>query len=122
MISSPMRLLIVDDNIDSADSLGILLRLHQFDVQVAYDGASALSAALATTPDAMLVGLGMRRMDGFRLAEFVRREESLQKTLLVAVTGYGGGAVEEAVRVAGFHHYLLKPVETGQLLDLLRGA
>jgi len=122
MASDSTRLLIVDDNIDAADSLGILLRLHQFDVQVAYDGASALSAALATTPDAMLVDLGMPQMNGFRLAELIRREESLRKTLLIAVTGYGGGAVEDAVRVAGFDHYVLKPFDLHQLLALLRGA
>jgi YesN/AraC family two-component response regulator len=70
----------------------------------------------------MLVDLGMPGMDGFRLAEFVRREESLQRTLLVAVTGYAGAAVEEEAQAAGFDHYLLKPVAIHQLLDLLRSA
>jgi len=122
MESDSLRLLVVDDNHDAADSLGLLLGFHDFNVQVAYDGAAALSAALAVAPDVMLVDLGMPRMDGFRLAELVRREESLQKTLLVAVTGYGGGAIEEAVRVAGFDHYLLKPVDLEHLLNLLRSA
>jgi DNA-binding response OmpR family regulator len=116
------RLLVVDDDHDSADSLRLLLGLHHFDVQVAYDGVSALSAALAAPPDAMLVDLSMPRMDGFRLAELVRREQSLQNTLLVAVTGHGGNAIEEAVRVAGFDYYLLKPFDICRLLDLLRGA
>ena len=116
------RLLVVDDNHDAADSLGLVLNLHHFDVHAAYDGVSALSAALAAPPDAMLVDLSMPRMDGFRLAELVRREQSLRHTLLVAVTGYGGGQVQEAVRVAGFDHYLLKPVEINQLLNVLRSA
>jgi CheY-like chemotaxis protein len=116
------RVLIVDDNADAADCLSLLLGLHRFNVQVAYNGASALSAALAAPPDAMLVDLGMPLMDGFRLAELVRCEESLRETLLVAVTGYGGGQVQEAVRVAGFDHYLLKPVEINQLLNVLPSA
>jgi CheY-like chemotaxis protein len=120
--SDPIRLLVVDDNHDAADSLGFLLRSYHFDAQVAYDGISALSAALTVPPDAMLVDLRMPEMDGFRLAEFVRREESLRKTLLIAVTGLAGPAVEQAVRDAGFDHYLLKPVPIGQLLSLLRGA
>src|SRR5262245_49296144 len=100
-MAGSLRLLVVDDNHDAADSLGLVLGFY-FDVDVTYDGASALSAALAVPPDAMLVDLSMPHMDGFRLAELVRREQSLQKTLLVAVTGHGGAAVEEAVRVAGF--------------------
>jgi CheY-like chemotaxis protein len=121
-VPNQFRVLIVDDNLDAADCLSLLLGLHHFNVQVAYDGASALSAALASPPDAMLVDLGMPRMDGFRLAELVRREHSLRNTLLVAVTGYGGGAIEESVRVAGFDHYLLKPFDICRLLDLLRDA
>jgi CheY-like chemotaxis protein len=100
------RLLVVDDNHDAADSLGL----------------SALSAALSLPPDAMLVDLRMPGMDGFRLAEFVRREESLRKTLLIAVTGLAGPAIERPVWAAGFDHYLLKPVTVYQILDLLRGA
>jgi CheY-like chemotaxis protein len=123
MESNSLRVLVVDDYHDAADSLSQVLGLHdEFTVQVAYDGTSALSAALALPPDAMLVDLGMTGMNGFQLAELVRREESLRKTLLVAVTGYGGGAVREAVRVAGFDYYLLKPFDVNSLLAVLRSA
>jgi CheY-like chemotaxis protein len=121
-VTDQCRFLIVDDDHDAADSLGLVLGSYDFDAQVVYDGVSALSAALSSPPDVMLVDLGMRGMDGIRLAEFVRREESLQKTLLVAVTGYASAAVEEAARAAGFDHYLLKPVPIGRILGLIRST
>jgi CheY-like chemotaxis protein len=106
-----LRLLVVDDNRDAADSLAMLLGLWGHEPRVAYDGQTALRAARAEPPDAVLLDLGMPGLDGYDLAR------DLRPAALIAVTGYADTAHRERAEAAGFHHFFVKPVD----LDALRG-
>jgi DNA-binding response OmpR family regulator len=106
-----LRLLVVDDNRDAADSLAMLLGLWGHQPRVAYDGETALRAARAEPPDAVLLDLGMPGLDGYDLAR------DLRPAALIAVTGYADTAHRERAAAAGFDHFFVKPVD----LDALRG-
>lgn len=113
-----LRILVVDDNFDAADSLAILLKMWGHEVQVAYDGASALQTALSYLPAVILLDIALPKIDGFQLARRFRQEAELKEAVLIAVTGYG----DEGHRVqweGAFDHYLIKPVETDHLQALL---
>jgi CheY-like chemotaxis protein len=113
-----LRVLVVDDDRDAADSSFALARLWGHDVRVAYAGAAALAMAAADPPDVMLLDIAMPGMDGLRLARQLRRTTRFRDTVLVAVTGY---ADEGHVRrcAGAFDYYLIKPVEPTTLQKLL---
>jgi signal transduction histidine kinase/ActR/RegA family two-component response regulator len=113
------RILVVDDNRDSADSLALLLRLTGHAVQVAYDGRAALEAALAGSPEVVFLDIGLPGMDGHEVARRLRAQGGMEGALLVAVSGYG--QEEDRVRSleAGFDHHLVKPVEPEAVQALL---
>jgi len=119
MTATSLRLIVVDDNHDAADSLAMVLRLHDHEVLVAYDGRSALQAARAFPPDAMLIDIVMPHMDGLRLAQLVRQEPALDQTTLIAVTGHTDSRINQRARLVGFDHFLLKPCAVSDLLVLL---
>jgi DNA-binding response OmpR family regulator len=119
MSATALRLIVVDDNRDAADSLAMLLRLHHHDVWVCYEGRAALQAARACPPDAMLIDIVMPDVDGLGLARLVRQEPALEPTLLIAVTGHTTDRVKRLAREAGFDHFLLKPFDVSKLLALL---
>jgi CheY-like chemotaxis protein len=115
------RVLVVDDNADSAETMAEILKLWGHDVQTAHDGPGALEAARAHQPDAVLLDLGLPVMDGFETARRLR-QQGLEAALLVAVTGFG--AAEDRLRTAeaGFDSHLTKPVSPEALRAvLLRG-
>jgi CheY-like chemotaxis protein len=113
----PLRILVVDDNRDAADSLCLLLRMWAFDVRVAYDGQEALAAAHAYRPDCLLSDIGLPGIDGYHLAERVRRDEALKGVTLVAVTAY---ADEARAKAAGFDHHFVKPPDPQAVEAMLR--
>ena len=113
------RILVVDDNHDSADTLGALLQLAGYSVEIAYDGASSLAAADQFHPQAVLLDIGMPEMDGYAVASQLRRRPDGDKTLLVAITGWGQPSDKQQALAAGFDHHLTKPVNPTTLLDLL---
>jgi CheY-like chemotaxis protein len=113
-----LRVLVVDDNRDAADSLAMLATLWGYDARRAYDGAAALRSALTNPPDVVLMDIGMPRMDGFRLARLLRRPARLVDALLVAVTGYADEA-HRRLGAAAFDHYLVKPIEPTTVERLL---
>ncbi len=113
------RLLVVDDNRDAADSLALLLRLHGVEVLVAYDGASALEKVRAFRPEIALLDLGMPGLDGFQVASRIRKERDLDGVVLVALTGWGQPEHRRQSSEAGFDHHLVKPVELGDLRQLV---
>ncbi len=115
-----LRVLVVDDDHDAADSLCTLLRLWGHGNRVAYSGAAALVTAAAYRPDALLLDLAMPGMNGLWLARRLRRHPSLQGLLLIAITGYGDDAHRQLGMEAGFDHFLVKPVDPVALEDLLR--
>jgi CheY-like chemotaxis protein len=114
-----LRVLVADDNRDAADVLSILVKLWGHDARQAYDGAAALQMAAAYQPDVLLLDIAMPKMDGFQLAQRLRRQARFQDTLLIAITGYAEEAHRLLGEEAGFDLYLSKPVEPSTLEILL---
>jgi CheY-like chemotaxis protein len=113
------RVLVVDDNADSADTLCRLLRSSGFDAQTAYDGPSALAAADATTPDAVVLDIGLPGLSGYDVARQIRQRPWGRRPLLIALTGWGQDAERARTAEAGFDHHLVKPVTFDALLAIL---
>ncbi len=118
-LSPTLRVLVVDDNHDAADSLGMLLQYLGADVRVAYDGPSALAAARTYQPSLALLDIGMPGMDGYELARQIRKEPSLQSLTLIALTGWGQAEDRRRSRAAGFNDHLVKPANAETLQNLL---
>lgn len=114
-----LRVLLVEDDKDAARSLAMLLRLKGCEVSVARDGRSAIAAAQAEPPDVALLDIGLPDMDGYQVARELRALPGLERTRLVAVTGFGQEEDRRRSREAGFEHHLVKPVEPEALQELL---
>jgi PAS domain S-box-containing protein len=114
-----LRVMVVDDNWDAADSLAMLLRLTGHEVQTAHDGASALSAAGAFHPAVIFLDIGLPGMDGYQVAERMRRQPELAGVVLVALTGYGQEEDRRRSQAVGFDYHLVKPADPQQVLELL---
>jgi len=112
------RILVVDDSVDSAESLAKVLRVLGHVVHTAYDGQSALEAARLNAPDIVMLDIGMPRMDGFEVARRMRNDPALKDVFLVALTEYGQDEDRRQSQKSGFNAHLVKPV----LLDHLRGV
>lgn len=115
------RVLVVDDNIDAAETLADALRLHGHDVRVAYDGPAALTVLSTFEPHVALLDIGLPVMDGYALAGELRAAIG-GRLLLVAITGYGQPSDVARAREAGFHHHFTKPVDMDGLIALLDGT
>jgi CheY-like chemotaxis protein len=115
----PMRILIVEDNEDAAQSLALLLELGGHAVETAPDGPAALAKVAASMPDAILVDIGLPGMSGYEFAQAVRRDFKAQSALLVAVSGYGSPEDKAKSARSGFDAHLVKPVDFRALLALL---
>jgi signal transduction histidine kinase len=115
----PRRILIVDDNVDSAKSLAALMTYLGHDVQVAHDGRDALLVARACPPDVILLDIGLPGMDGLEVARRVRNDLGMDQVLLVAMTGYGQMEDRRRSQQAGFNAHLVKPVALDRLNELL---
>jgi len=114
-----IRVLVVDDVRDSADSLSRLLTLDGHDVHTAYDGAQALAEAAAFPPDVILLDLGLPDRNGFEIAAELRADPSFRDVMLVALTGWGQPEDRRRSSEAGFDHHLVKPVEVDALRNIL---
>jgi len=117
--SSSLRVLVVDDNADSAAGLAILLEMTGNEVRTAHDGVEALGAADRFRPDVVLLDIGMPKMDGYEVARTIRRQPWAERTVLIAVTGWGEASDRLRSGEAGFDHHLVKPVDIGGLMELL---
>ncbi len=120
--NSPRRILVVDDNVDTAQSMALLLRLKGHQVEVAHDGPAALEAARSFEPEVVLLDIGLPGLDGYEVAKRLREEARLAKALLVALTGYGQEEDRRRARYAGFDHHFTKPVDPTVLYKLISGA
>jgi CheY-like chemotaxis protein/two-component sensor histidine kinase len=114
-----LRILIVDDNRDAADSLAMLLRTTGNDIRTAYDGLEAVQVANEFQPEVVLLDIGLPKIDGHEVAQRLRREPWAQHTCLIAVTGWSDETDRARSRAAGFDHHLVKPLDTGHLAQLL---
>jgi len=107
----PRRILVVDDNVDTAESMAFLLRLKGHEIRVAHSGLTAIDAALSFAPEIVLLDIGLPGLDGYQVARKLRRHPSLAGAILVALTGYGQEEDRRLAREAGFDHHLTKPVD-----------
>jgi CheY-like chemotaxis protein/two-component sensor histidine kinase len=115
------RVLVVDDNVSSAQSLAMVVKLDGHEVQVAHDGAGALEAVRRFRPEVVLMDIGLPGMDGYEVARRLRQDAELAAgiALLVAVTGYAEDEARRRSREAGFDHHLVKPVDPDGVLALV---
>jgi len=107
---SPRRVLVVDDNVDAARALGLLLEQMGHDVQVAHDGLAALEAARGNRPEIVLLDITMPGVDGLGVVRRLRQDPRFEQVPFVAVTGRGSEEDRRASREAGFDEHLVKPV------------
>lgn len=114
-----LRILVVDDNQDTAQSMGELLEILGHQTKVAYDGPKAVELAIAFKPDLVLLDIGLPVVDGYEVARRMRQEESLRDATLIALTGYGRDEDREKAREAGFDKHFTKPIELDALQKLL---
>ncbi len=113
------RILVVDDNADSANGLARLLKLLGHHVHTAHDGLDAISIARTYRPDVVLLDIGLPDMDGYEVARRLRKQETCKDSIIVAISGYGQAEDRRRGREAGFNHHLVKPVDQDVLLTLL---
>jgi len=113
------RVLVVDDNIDSADSITSLLEASGHDVKVAYSAEKALEMAAEYQPEIMLLDIGLPEMDGYEVAKRLRQNLQLKDLRLIALTGYGQDSDRQRSREAGFDAHVIKPVDLQTLSELL---
>lgn len=121
-IPSPLRVVVVDDNRDAADTLAMLVTGLGSTVRVAYDGPTALEILPVFEPQVVLLDLGMPLMDGYAVARRIRQSPTGTGIVLVAVTGWGEEKDQHRTRDAGFDHHLIKPVRVDALSALLTGV
>nr|WP_261345011.1 response regulator [Lignipirellula cremea] len=114
-----LRVLVVDDNVDAAQTLGLLLEASVHDVRTAYDGLSAVKTAVDFRPNVVLLDIGLPGLDGFEVAKRLRKDSSLDGVVLVAMTGYGQATDKLRSQDAGFNHHLVKPADFGKVQEIL---
>jgi len=114
-----LRVLVVEDNKDAADSLRVLLELFGYAVQVAYTGTAGAEAAAAFGPDVILCDIGLPGLDGYKLAAQLRQNPATAKARLIALTGYGTDEDRRRSKEAGFEAHLTKPADPTALRALL---
>jgi PAS domain S-box-containing protein len=114
-----LNVLVVDDNVDAAETLGLLLAAHGHEVVVEHEPLRALERARRSAPDVCLLDIGLPGMDGHELARRLRAQPETASSVLVAITGYGQQQDRDAAFAAGFQHHLVKPVDVDALVRLL---
>jgi CheY-like chemotaxis protein len=117
--SECLRVLVIEDNRDTADMLCLLLEAGGHEVAVAYTGPEGVRAALALRPDAVLCDIGLPGLDGWGVARALRADPATADTHLIAVTSYGEDNDRQRSLDAGFDLHLVKPVDPADLLGLL---
>ena len=118
-VEDRIRVLLVEDNRDLADSFRILMETLGHEIHVAREGMAGLDAARARPFDMILVDIGLPGMSGYEVARRLRVEPVTAKAVVVAVSGYGRDEDKREARAAGFDHYLVKPIDPGALQNLL---
>jgi CheY-like chemotaxis protein len=115
--TNSLSVLVVDDNEDAADSLGMILRVWGYGVRVAYNGKKALEVASTMAPDCILLDINMPEWDGYTVADKIRQRPAMQAVKLVALTAYSDEAHIKKMAQVGFNYYLNKSCT---LLDIRR--
>ena len=118
-ITAPLRVLVVDDNVDTVLSFSMLLRASGHDVCTAHDGPAGVQAAIDYGPDVVLLDIGLPGLNGYEVAKQIRKHAKLRDVVLVALTGYGQDSDRQTSLEAGFNHHLVKPASFEQLKLIL---
>jgi PAS domain S-box-containing protein len=118
----PRRILVVDDNRDSADSSALLLQMLGYEVRSAYDGEEAIDAAAQFRPDVVLLDIGMPKLNGYDVCRFLRKQPWGREMIIIALTGWGQEDDRRRTDEAGFDHHMVKPVDPRVLMALLASA
>jgi DNA-binding response OmpR family regulator len=116
------KILVVDDSIDSADSLALLLADEGYQVRMAADAAEAMREAAEFHPDTVILDIGLPEVSGYEVARRIRREPWGGAVRLVALTGWGQEEDRRRSREAGFDEHVMKPVDPALLLSMLRAS
>jgi len=120
-LGQSLRVLVVEDNVDAADSLSLLLRLYGHEVQVARTGPTALEMASASRPDLVLLDIGLPGMDGYQVAKHLREKPEFKDVMLCALTGFTPSEADRhRQQKTGFNHYYVKPLDMAKLLELFK--
>jgi CheY-like chemotaxis protein len=126
MTSTPnderLRIVIIEDNQDAADSLRMLLELLGHEVRVAYSGPDGVRIAREWVPAVVLSDIGLPGLDGFGVAQELRRDKATANAHLIAITAYGDEDYRRRARESGFDHFLTKPMSSDTLQRLLASA
>src|SRR5215210_518027 len=117
--AAPRRILVADDNADSASSMALLLEILGNEVRTAFDGLEAVEVAAAFRPDVILLDIGMPRLDGYDACRRIREQPWGRDVVLIALTGWSQEEDVRQSRDAGFDHHLVKPVEPATLEKVL---
>jgi two-component system, chemotaxis family, CheB/CheR fusion protein len=120
--SEARRILVVDDNVDAAESLTTLLRVYGHDARMVHDGPAALELAPSFLPSVVFLDIGMPGMDGYEVARRLRQMPGGQDALLVAVTGFGREEDRQRSQEAGFDRHVTKPLDPGMLSSLISAS
>jgi CheY-like chemotaxis protein len=115
-----LRVLIVDDNVHAAESLGMIVKLWNHDAKVSFDGPEAVELAEKYRPQVVLLDIGLPGMDGYSVARSIRSQSETDGVVLVAMTGYGREEDVQRSKSSGFDHHLVKPIDFTELQELLR--
>lgn len=117
--SQPLRILVVDDNVDTVLSFSMLLKASGHEVKTAHDGPTAVKLAVEYVPDVVLLDIGLPGLNGYEVAKQIRKEPTLKNVVLVALTGYGQESDKHASTEAGFNHHLIKPARIAEVRQIL---
>jgi len=113
------RVLVVDDNVDAAETLAMIMKLSGHEVQSVHHGLAALEASRTFRPHVVLMDIGLPRMDGYEVARRLRRMPDMSNTLLIALTGYAQDDDRRRSQEAGFNFHLAKPVDSRKLQEII---
>jgi hypothetical protein len=113
------RILVVDDNVDAAQCLGLMLSQLGHDVRILHDGLEAVEAGRNVSPDLVFLDIAMPGVDGFEVVRRLRKMPELTKTRFVALSGHSQQTFRERARDAGFDEYCVKPIAPESLSELL---
>ena len=118
-VKAPLRILIVDDNQDSADMLAMLLQFSGHEAHTAHDGLAAVKAAATLQPDVIFLDIGLPLLNGYEAARRIREQQQDRRPVLVALTGWGQDEDRRRSEEAGFDAHVVKPIDEGILDQLL---
>ncbi len=118
-VTGTARIVVIEDNVDAADTLATLLRLSGHRVDVAFDGASGLGMIVQLRPQVVLCDIGLPGMDGYEVARQVRERGQLPAPVMIALTGYDGPNDRARALAAGFDHHMAKPADVAALEHLI---